>query len=68
MDYAKMADTYLEQVKLLEEKIKKRRAIKYFSSVEAREQNENALLILYEMRRDALVTYRILKSRAEQER
>ncbi len=65
-DYKRWAREYKVQADVLGEKIEKRRAKRFFDSAEEREDNENAVQMLYEMRRDCLCTYKLLMTKADQ--
>lgn len=65
-EYKKWANEYLQQAKVLEEKIERHRRIKTYPSAAERERDEKLIQQMYEMRRDCLYTYKLLMNEAEE--
>ena len=65
LDYETWANDYRSEVDVIDKAINRRRKLRFFDSAEAREDNENAIQMLYEMRRDCVITAALLKERAK---
>ena len=67
-EYKRWAEEYLQQARVLEEKIRNHKNLTYFESAQVREVNENLIQSMSDMRRDCLYTYKLLMSKAQEVR